>query len=81
MAKSGLELRQILAQNVRALRRQKNLSQEELALLCGLHRTYIGSIERAERNATLSTLDTLADALNISVPELLTKKGDDNDEP
>ena len=74
MNKRGLELRRILAYNVRAFRRQKNLSQEELADLCGLHRTYVGSIERAERNATLSTLDVLASALNVSVPILLTKK-------
>jgi transcriptional regulator with XRE-family HTH domain len=74
MNKRGLELRRILASNIRALRHQKNLSQEELADLCGLHRTYVGSIERAERNATLSTLDTLASALKVSVPDLLTKK-------
>ncbi len=81
MNKRGLELRRILAYNVRALRRQKNLSQEELADLCSLHRTYVGSIERAERNATLSTLEALASALNVSVPDLLTQKvthDDDN---
>jgi ribosome-binding protein aMBF1 (putative translation factor) len=80
MKKSGLELRRILAHNIRTLRRQKGLSQEELAHLCGLHRTYIGSIERAERNATLSTLDTLASTLNVSVADLLTKgEVDDNE--
>lgn len=81
MNKRGLELRRILAYNIRALRRQKNLSQEELADLCSLHRTYVGSIERAERNATLSTLEALASALNVSVPDLLTQKvthDDDN---
>lgn len=74
MSKRGLALRKILADNVRSLRRQKNLSQEALADLCGLHRTYVGSIERAERNATLNTLDALASSLNVSVPDLLTKK-------
>ena len=72
MATPGFELRRILAHNVRTLRRQQNLSQEALADLCGLHRTYIGSIERSERNATLGTLATLATALNVSVPQLLT---------
>jgi transcriptional regulator with XRE-family HTH domain len=81
MKKSGLELRKILASNIRTLRREKNLSQEELAHLCGLHRTYIGSIERAERNATLSTLETLASTLNVSVTDLLTKKDIDENEP
>lgn len=50
------------------------MSQEELADLCGLHRTYIGSVEREERNATLSTLEVLAEALGVGVPELLTKR-------
>lgn len=81
MNKRGLALRKILADNVRTLRQQKNLSQEKLADLCGLHRTYVGSIERAERNATLSTLDILATALNVSVPALLTKQEASGDEP
>jgi len=69
----GLELRRILAENIRAYRRQKKLSQEDLADICGLHRTYIGSVERAERNVTLSTLDAFAAALGISASALLTK--------
>ena len=62
-----------LTQNLRAHRRNLGLSQEELADLCGLHRTYVGSVERGERNVTLSTLETLATALGVSVPELLTR--------
>jgi transcriptional regulator with XRE-family HTH domain len=72
--KQGLELRRILAENVRAYRRQKKLSQEELAEICGLHRTYVGSVERAERNVTLSTLEAFATALGVSVPNLLTRR-------
>lgn len=72
--KRGIELRQILAENIRAARRERNLSQEELADLCALHRTYVGSVERAERNVTLGTLDALATALGFSVPDLLTRK-------
>jgi len=68
----------ILAENLRAYRKTKGLSQEELADMCGLHRTYVGSVERGERNATLSTLETLASALGISVPELLTKRAFEN---
>ncbi len=64
---------QILAQNVRSLRLEKRLSQEELAEICGLHRTYIGSVERGERNVTLSTLELLSSGLGIGVPELLSK--------
>lgn len=73
-AKHGHELRKILAKNVRTFRLQKNWSQEELAERSGLHRTYIGSVERMERNVTLSTLETIAVALNTTVPELLTPK-------
>ena len=54
-------------------RTTKRFSQEELAELCGLHRTYIGSVERHERNVTLSTLEVLASTLGVTVSELLTK--------
>lgn len=67
-------LRATLAANIKTFRCQQGLSQEGLAELCGLHRTYIGSVERQERNVTLSTLEVLSAALGISVPELLTKK-------
>ena len=68
------ELTQILADNLRAYRKSNGISQEELAGMCELHRTYVGSVERGERNVTLSTLAALAAALNVSVPELLTKQ-------
>lgn len=61
-----------LAVNIRRLRRERRLSQEELADICGLHRTYIGSVERGERNVTLSSLELLAKALSVSVVDLLT---------
>lgn len=67
-------LREVLAANVRAFRTEQKISQEELADRCELHRTYIGSIERKERNATLSTLEVLANALGVSVPQLLTPR-------
>jgi transcriptional regulator with XRE-family HTH domain len=79
LRKPSEDLTRILAANVRGFRHAKKLSQEELADLCGLHRTYIGSVERGERNATLSTLETLAAALDVSVIELLSKR-DLNDE-
>ena len=53
-------LRAILAENLRMFRKDHGYSQEALADLCELHRTYIGSVERQERNVTLSTLDALA---------------------
>ncbi len=79
MKKDGMQLRKILAANIRAYRRKQNLSQERLADICDLHRTYIGSVERAERNVTLSTLATIAAALNTTVPKLLTKQDNENE--
>ena len=74
LRKPGMELRKILAENIRAYRLAKKLSQEDLADLCGLHRTYVGSVERSERNVTISSLEVIAKALGVSVPELLTRK-------
>ncbi|MEO8000860.1 MAG: helix-turn-helix transcriptional regulator [Arenimonas sp.] len=65
-------LRSTLSENVRAYRKRYGYSQEELADRCNLHRTYIGSVEREERNVTLSTLEVLAKALGVSVAQLLT---------
>lgn len=79
--KPSKRLVKVLAANVRALRHAKGVSQEELAAQCGLHRTYIGSIERGERNATLSTLEVLASVLGVDVPQLLTSKRPNGTEP
>ena len=67
----------VLATNVRSLRHALGVSQEELAARCGLHRTYVGSVERGERNVTLRTVEALASVLGVSVPELLTPRRSD----
>lgn len=56
---------------VRNIRLDNNLSQEELADLCGLHRTYIGSIERGERNISILNISRLAKSLGCSLSELI----------
>ena len=61
-----------VAQNVRKLRHKLQISQEHLAERCGLHRTYVGAIERGERNITLNTLRLLARSLRVSETELLS---------
>ncbi|KAB0667752.1 helix-turn-helix transcriptional regulator [Oryzomonas japonica] len=80
MRKPSSGLTQILSENLRFLRNQRGLSQEELAEVCGIHRTYVGSIERGERNVTLSSLELFASALNVSVPRLLMKNLGNNDD-
>ena len=57
-------------QRVRELRKAKELSQEALALACGLDRTYIGGIERGERNVSLLNIERIAKALGVPVREL-----------
>jgi len=74
LRKPSSSLTAILAANIRAFREDKGLSQEDFADLCGLHRTYVGSIERCERNVTLSTLEVFASVMGVSVPQLLTGK-------
>lgn len=56
--------------NVRKFRVEKGLSQEQLAHLSDLHRTYIGMIERAEKNITLINIEKIADALGVDIKEL-----------
>jgi transcriptional regulator with XRE-family HTH domain len=67
-------LQRNIADNVRRLRTAKDLSQEALADVCGYHRTYIGGIERGERNITIATLDALAGALGVEPHRLLLKE-------
>ncbi|MFC1613916.1 helix-turn-helix domain-containing protein [Gemmatimonadota bacterium] len=68
------KLRKILADNIRACRKEKKLSQEKLAELCGLHRTYVGSVERAERNISIDNIDKIARALNVQPSVIITPK-------
>jgi transcriptional regulator with XRE-family HTH domain len=61
----------IFARNLRSLRTEAGLSQEELADLAGLHRTYVGSVERGERNISLRNVEKLAKVLKVDPSELL----------
>ena len=55
---------------MRELRKAAGFSQESLADLCGLDRTYIGGIERGERNVSLRNIEVIARALKVSISEL-----------
>ncbi|HPI20795.1 MAG TPA: helix-turn-helix transcriptional regulator [Candidatus Kapabacteria bacterium] len=56
---------------VRELRKKKGLSQEQLSFKADLHRTYIGMIERAEKNITLLNIEKIANALEVSINDLM----------
>lgn len=58
-------------ERVREIRKEKKLSQEDLAHKADLHRTYIGMIERAEKNLTLLNIEKIASALETTVSDLL----------
>lgn len=58
-------------QNVQRIRKERNISQEKLAEYAGLHRTYIGMIERAEKNITLCNIEKIAKALNVKISALV----------
>ena len=65
------EIKKKFGINVRDIRKMRGLSQENLALVCDLDRTYIGSVERGERNISLINIYRIANALDISPRELI----------
>jgi transcriptional regulator with XRE-family HTH domain len=67
-------LRGVLAKNMRTLRKAHGLSQEALAYEIGIHHTYLGSVERAERNVSIDNIARIAKALAVE-PWMLFKDG------
>lgn len=65
------DVKKLFAERLIKLRQERNLTQEELALLCGIDRTHIGRMERLERTPGLEVLDKIAIGLKISLKELL----------
>jgi transcriptional regulator with XRE-family HTH domain len=65
------ELQRIVGQNVRAYREERGMSQEAFADLVGVHRTYMGGVERGERNLTLKSVERIAEQIGVDPLELL----------
>jgi transcriptional regulator with XRE-family HTH domain len=65
------DLQRIAGANIRAIRKQRGVSQEQLADALGVHRTYMGGVERGERNLTLRSLERLAERMGVDPVSLL----------
>jgi transcriptional regulator with XRE-family HTH domain len=70
------DLQRNVGRNLRAYRQARDLSQEALADLVGVHRTYMGGLERGERNLTLKSVERLADRLGIDALALMRSETD-----
>ena len=66
------DLQRTVGANLRAYRQEHGLSQEAFAEVLGVHRTYMGGVERGERNLTLKSVEKIAEQLGVEVLELLT---------
>lgn len=70
------EIAKSVGQRIRNYRTRQGFSQEKLAEMSGCHPTYIGQLERGEKNATLESIEKIASALNIPLSQLFEKLGD-----
>lgn len=69
-----MDVTQVFAENIKRFRRKQGLSQEALADLAGLHRTYVGAVERGERNITLINANKIAEALGIKLSDCVKER-------
>ena len=69
------DIAKVLGQRIRNYRNTKGLSQEKLAELSGCHPTYIGQLERGEKNATIESIEKISSALNVSLSKLFENIG------
>lgn len=74
MKKYTQTLRLLFSKNIKARRLELGWSQEALADAAGLHRTYIGSVERCERNISIDNIERISEALGVSPEKLLLEK-------
>ena len=73
------EIAKAIGQRIRNYRTKAGFSQEKLAELSGCHPTYIGQLERGEKNATIESIDKIATALNVPMSTLFEQLGGQND--
>lgn len=73
-----MKYRKIIGKNISKYRKLKGLTQEKLAEHCGLHRTYIGAVERGERNISIDNIERIANALEVEIIQLFVKGEEQN---
>jgi len=80
MSKKSFEENLLLeiGQRIRFFREKKGWSQEELAFSCALHRTYIGAVERGERNISILSLQKIALAMGLQIRDFFSNPDEDN---
>jgi transcriptional regulator with XRE-family HTH domain len=71
-----MDVTQVFADNIKRIRLAKGISQEALADLAGLHRTYVGAVERGERNITLLNANRIAEALGARLSDCLKERNE-----
>lgn len=74
------EITKVIGQRIRNYRTEKGLSQEKLAEMSGCHPTYIGQVERGEKNATIESIEKIVSAMNVSLSKLFEKLGEDTND-
>lgn len=74
MLHEPMDVTQVFAGNIKRFRQKQGLSQEALADLAGLHRTYIGAVERGERNITLLNANKIAEALGVKLSDCVKER-------
>lgn len=74
------EITKVIGQRIRNYRTEKGLSQEKLAEMSGCHPTYIGQVERGEKNATIESIEKIVSAMNVSLSKLFEKLGKDTND-
>ena len=70
-----MDIRTVLAKNLKRIREERGYSQEDLAFRADLHRTYVSGVERGVRNPTIVIVQKLAEALEVEAADLLASKG------
>jgi transcriptional regulator with XRE-family HTH domain len=76
-----MEVQELVGWNLRRLRVERKISQDDLALIANVERAYVGYLERGKRNPTVETLDRLANALDVHISQLFSKPSENDLRP